>query len=132
MKKWTAFIPAICWILLILYVCTLPGNKIPDTSFFKKIHMDKIVHFCLFGGTVFFLSLGVYRQHHRISAFTLLLFVIVSATYGLAIEYIQEYWAINRSFDMYDFVADTLGAIAGVWVFKLFRRFFLLKAADHK
>jgi VanZ family protein len=127
MKFLKYYVPAIVWILLILVLCTLPGNDIPTNSFFEKVHFDKIVHFGLFGGIVLFLSLGVYWQKKYISPLTLLLFVIIAASYGLAIEFIQKYWAINRSFDMYDVVADTLGAIAGVWVFKLAKHFFPAK-----
>jgi len=124
MKLLKYYVPATIWIILILFVCTLPGNDIPTNSFLEKIHFDKFVHFGLFGGIVLFLSLGIYWQKKHISPVTLLLLVFVAAGYGLVIEFIQKYWAINRSFDMYDVVADTLGAIAGVWVFKLVRYLF--------
>lgn len=124
MKLLKYYVPATIWIILILVVCTLPGNDIPTNSFLEKIHFDKFVHFGLFGGIVLFLSLGIYWQKKHISPLTLLLLVFVAAGYGLAIEFIQKYWAISRSFDMYDVVADTLGAIAGVWVFKLVRYLF--------
>ncbi|MBC9911281.1 VanZ family protein [Chitinophaga varians] len=125
MKIWKYYIPATAWIILILIVCTLPGKDIPSNSFFEKVHFDKFVHFCLFGGIVFFLSLGVYWQRKQLSSRTLFLFVVLAAVYGFLIEVIQKYWAIGRSFDMYDVAADTLGAIAGVFVFKLFRYLFL-------
>ncbi|HEY9257807.1 VanZ family protein [Chitinophaga sp.] len=124
MKTLRYYIPAIFWIILILVLCTLPGKDIPTNSFFEKVHFDKFVHFGLFGGIVLFLSLGIYWQKKYISPRTLLLLVIVAAGYGLAIEFIQKYWAIGRSFDMYDVIADTLGAIAGVWVFKIVRHLF--------
>lgn len=119
MKLLRYYTPAILWIILILVLCTLPGKDIPSNSFFEKIHFDKFVHFGLFGGIVLFLSLGIYWQKKYISAATLTLLVLLAAGYGLAIEFIQKYWASGRSFDMYDVMADTLGAIAGVWVFKL-------------
>ncbi|HEY8959823.1 VanZ family protein [Chitinophaga sp.] len=119
MKLLRYYTPAILWIILILVLCTLPGNDIPSNSFLDKIHFDKFVHFGLFGGIVLFLSLGIYQQKKYISNRTLWLLVLIAAGYGLAIEFIQKYWAINRSFDMYDLVADTLGAIAGIWVFKI-------------
>lgn len=124
MKLLKYYLPATVWIILILIVCTLPGNDIPTNSFFEKIHFDKIVHFGLFGGVVLFLSLGIYQQKRYISSATLILLVMIAATYGLAIEFIQKYWAIGRSFDIYDVVADTLGAIAGIWVFKIVRHLF--------
>ncbi|TWF45016.1 VanZ like protein [Chitinophaga polysaccharea] len=124
MKLLKYYLPATIWIILILIICTLPGKDIPTNSFFEKVHFDKIVHFGLFGGVVLFLSLGIYQQKRYISPVTLITLVIIAATYGLAIEFIQKYWAIGRSFDIYDIVADTLGAIAGIWVFKIVRHLF--------
>ena len=124
MKLLKYYTPAILWIILIMVLCTLPGNDIPSNSFFEKVHFDKIVHFCLFGGIVLLLSLAIYRQKKYISPATLVILVIMAASYGLAIEFIQKYWAVGRSFDMYDVIADSLGAIAGVWMFKITRRLF--------
>ncbi|CAL1521412.1 VanZ family protein [Chitinophaga sp. MM2321] len=124
MKIWKYYIPATVWIIMILVLCTLPSKDLPSNSFFDEIHFDKIVHFGMFGGIVLFLSLGVYWQKKHIAAVTLFLFVLVAASYGLAIEFIQKYWAVGRSFDMYDVLADTLGAIAGVIVFKIVLRLF--------
>jgi glycopeptide antibiotics resistance protein len=127
MKILRYYLPAIIWIVLIMVLCTLPGKDIPSNSFFEFVHFDKIVHFGLFGGIVLFLALGIYWQKKHISPLTLLILVICAASYGLAIEFIQKYWAIGRSFDIYDVMADTLGAIAGVWVFKLARHLFFAK-----
>jgi VanZ family protein len=87
--------------------------------------MDKIVHFSLFGCTVLLLCLGYYRQYGYISKFTLSFFAISASFYGLAIEYIQKYFAIQRSFDMADVAADTVGAVAGIIAFKLIRKWWL-------
>ncbi|MBC9931341.1 VanZ family protein [Chitinophaga qingshengii] len=127
MKLWKYYLPATVWMILILILCTLPGKDIPSNSFFEKVHFDKIVHFGLFGGIVLFLSLGVYWHQKKISSGILFLFVVLAAFYGFVIELIQKYWAIGRSFDMYDVLADTLGAIAGVFVFKLVRYLFFKK-----
>ncbi|NIG52713.1 VanZ family protein [Chitinophaga sp. Cy-1792] len=120
MKQLRYFIPAIAWLVLIMVLCTLPGRDIPTNSFLEKIHFDKFVHFGLFGGIVFFLSLAFWWQRKKISPALLFLFVLFAAAYGLAIEFIQKYYAEGRSFDLYDALADTIGAIAGVWVFRIF------------
>ena len=36
--------------------------------------------------------------------------------YGVAMEFVQEYLVSNRSFDVYDIVADAVGCVAG-WIF---------------
>ncbi|WP_212001410.1 VanZ family protein [Chitinophaga sp. HK235] len=129
MKAWRYYLPATLWIILILVLCTLPGKDIPTNSFLERIHFDKFVHFGLFGGIVLFLSMGVYWQKKHISAFTLLLFIVIAAVYGFIIELIQKYWVVGRSFDLYDALADTLGAVAGVIVFKIILRLFYKQKA---
>lgn len=111
------YLPAMGWIILILFLCTLPGSAIPSMSMFDKLHVDKIVHFVLFGGTVLLLAYGYYKQKGAISGLALFSLVAVVTLYGLAIEFIQKYLVANRSFDMYDLLADGLGAVAGALVF---------------
>ncbi len=111
------YLPAMGWIILILFLCTLPGSAIPSVSIFDKLHVDKIVHFVLFGGTVLLLAYGYHRQKGEISGLALFSLVLVVTLYGLAIEFIQKYLVANRSFDIYDLLADGLGAVAGALVF---------------
>ena len=119
------YLPAMGWIVLILFLCTLPGSAIPSASIFDKLHVDKIVHFVLFGGTVLLLAYGYYKQRNAISWLALFSLAAVVTLYGLAIEFIQKYLVPNRSFDMYDLLADGLGALAGALVFSWIGKRFL-------
>jgi VanZ family protein len=117
--------PAIIWVIIVMVLCTIPGNDLPSDPLFEKIHLDKIVHLGLFGVTVFLLCLGYYRQHGHITRVNYSLFAISASFYGLIIEYIQKYIATNRSFDMSDVAADIVGAVAGILAFKLVRKWWL-------
>jgi VanZ family protein len=35
--------------------------------------------------------------------------------YGIAMEFVQRYWVINRSFDTGDIIADAAGSALGLW-----------------
>ncbi|MCK7558925.1 hypothetical protein MKQ70_29675 [Chitinophaga sedimenti] len=85
------YLPAVVWIALILFLCALPGEDIPQASLFDQLHVDKIVHFGLFGGIVLWLSIGYYRQKGHISNGMLILIALLASAYGLAIEYMQKY-----------------------------------------
>ncbi|RPD40142.1 VanZ family protein [Chitinophaga barathri] len=119
------YLPAMGWIVLILFLCTLPGSAIPQISAFDKLHIDKVVHFLLFGVTVLLLAYGYYKQKGEISNWSLFSLVVMVTLYGLAIEFIQRYLVANRSFDMYDLLADGLGAVAGALVFSWIGKRFL-------
>ena len=39
----------------------------------------------------------------------------IATIYGIGMEFVQLYWIPNRSFDPGDIVADTVGALAGLF-----------------
>lgn len=119
------YLPAMGWVVLILFLCTMPGSTIPKISILDKLHIDKVVHFILFGGTVLLLAYGYFKQNGSLSGLGLLSIVIVVTLYGLAIEYIQKYLVVNRSFDMMDVLADGAGAAAGALIFRWIGKRFL-------
>ncbi|WP_343305055.1 VanZ family protein [Chitinophaga niabensis] len=119
------YLPAMGWIVLILFLCTLPGSSIPKISILDKLHIDKVVHFVLFGGTVILLAYGYYKQNNGLSDLGLLSLVLVVTLYGLAIEFIQKYLVANRSFDMMDVLADGTGAAMGALIFRWIGKRFL-------
>lgn len=119
------YLPAMGWVVLILFLCTLPGSEIPKISILDKLHADKVVHFILFGGTVILLSYGYFKQNGGLSDLGLLGIVLVVTLYGLAIEFIQKYLVVNRSFDMMDVLADGAGAAVGALIFRWIGKRFL-------
>jgi VanZ family protein len=106
---------AVFWTLMIQVLLCLPGSAIPQSGWLDAIHIDKIVHVILFGGLVFtwalFLNRG-YAYSKNLPKFLLILFLISTAN-GILLEFVQKYYIPNRSFDLYDIVADASGAAAG-------------------
>ncbi|RAJ03952.1 VanZ like protein [Chitinophaga skermanii] len=123
MRMLRFFVPAILWIILILVLCTLPGKDLPSVSFLDKIHFDKIVHFGMFAGVVVLLGFGYFKNFGRIPRGFITVSVIGASAMGLAIEYIQKYFIANRSFDLYDFLFDTLGALFGALVLRFWLKY---------
>jgi len=114
--------PPIVWALLILLLTGIPGNYVPETiSFLDWASPDKVVHFILFGGQTF-LILFAFRDNLRdkktrrklvITAIT------IGVAYGLLTEILQAYVFIGRDGNLFDFIADFLGAILGFLAFYL-------------
>lgn len=84
-------------------------------------HADKIVHFSFYFGLVFLMALAAYTESkHRNakdSAFLwgVALFAIV---YGIIIEVLQWVFTTTRHGDVWDVLANTMGAIAAMLVVK--------------
>lgn len=93
---------ALLWTFVIYWGCTLPGKDLPKINVFDQF--DKLVHATFF--FFFFILWMAYRSNT--------LWVFVSAiAFGFGLEFYQHYLVIGRSFDVWDGIADTFGAVLG-------------------
>jgi VanZ family protein len=113
MLKVKNFIPGIAWFFLVLILICLPGKSLPHaSSFLDKIFFDKWVHAGLFGMLTFlFLRPFTFAniENKKTIAIKIVMAIIV---WGLTTEFIQKYFIPFRSFDLWDWAADSAGAIA--------------------
>lgn len=83
-------------------------------------HLDKIVHFIFYFGMVI---LGVvalkehFGQQFKLSKTLIVLFVF-SVFYGIIIEVMQYSFTKSREGDFLDAIANTVGALVGMFVSK--------------
>ena len=80
---------------------------------------DKIVHFFLY----FFLVIVWLKALHFSSRFLIYFFLAV-ISWGIAIEFLQEYFIPTRSGDVYDALANTLGAISAIVLYRFYSGLF--------
>ena len=103
---------SILWALLILVLCLMPGKDLPSVDI---VDFDKIVHF----GVYVVLALAMYYGWKKQSSFavlhhnTILKILIITSTYGFAVEIMQELFTSDRHFDIFDALANSTGAVAG-------------------
>ena len=106
---------AIIWATIVFFISVVAGSA--QTSI-NVVGMDKFIHTGIYALLCLQLIVGFSKQH----SFRLLKFnpvigaVIVSATYGILLEFVQ-YFIPERSFDIYDMLANALGAFIGWLVF---------------
>lgn len=123
MKRILFFIPAIGWIILCTILLTLPGSSFPKEDWLDKIWFDKWVHIGLFAAIVVTWCWGVFKNGSENPAKHFLQITLLAIIYGIAMEFVQKYLVVNRSFDMADIIADAVGAYVGY----LFSRKVLVK-----
>lgn len=120
--------PPLLVLAVIFYLCCLiPVNDIPKIKFNFFIPTDKIVHFIMFWGLALTASINyIIVNKGKIIILKMILFaVIFSIICGGLIEIIQAEYFPARNGDWYDFLADTLGALASIPFALWFRRFIL-------
>lgn len=118
------FIPVL-WTLLIIFLLSLPGSAIPKVNLGIQ-HVDKIVHFILFGlFPIFWSYYFIPRKPYKNWKGIVVLFCFLSIVLGIALEYVQQYFVVNRDFDVNDIYADSLGAIIFGFLLVMFDRKYL-------
>lgn len=107
--------PAIAWTILIFILLALPGSMLPNENHLRIPDLDKYVHITLFGSFVFFWSYYFAYQKPRFPSprSRYLMILLIACLYGIAMEYVQKYFIPNRDFDLYDILADVIGALGG-------------------
>ena len=114
-------IPALAWTLLIFVMLTIPGKMLPDENQLTIPNLDKGVHIILFGCFVFLWSFYFASRKDITNQLNRKLFriFIIACFFGIAMEYVQKYLIPNRDFDIYDIVADIIGAAVGYFIVRL-------------
>ncbi len=113
------FWPAISWSILILLLVGLPGDVFPEIkSFWDWLSPDKVVHLFIFGTLSFLILYGFKNDlsgDEKNKYFSIA--VIVTSLYGILTEVLQFYVFVGRSGNVFDALADIIGAIFGVILF---------------
>jgi VanZ family protein len=111
--KISRFIPAIAWFIFSLVLLCLPGSTIPKYPWLALIHADKIIHIVLFCILCYLFALPFTKGNlPTTTQKSRFLFILISGiTYGIVMEFVQKYWIPNRSFEMGDIVADSIGCL---------------------
>jgi len=105
-SRWTA----IGWTIVIFLLMIMPPGNIPSKGLFGIPHLDKLVHCFLFGGLVWLWYFSLNKDpKSQPPAASLKKVFLFSAIYGISMEFVQ-YFFTARSFDIWDIVADILGA----------------------
>ena len=109
------YLISIIWLGLIFFASLTPSNKIPDFQLF--LHADKVIHFLMYTGLSFSLipALLINKKYKR----SYFLSLIISVFVGFLMEYFQQVLVIGRSAEFFDFVANTIGSIAGISIYQL-------------
>lgn len=113
-NKIIKIIPALLWSGIIFFLCFLPGNNLPKEDWLDKVYFDKIVHATLYF-ILFYLIIRIPKKQTTTTLFTA---SFICITQGILIEFMQGSSLIqNRSFDVYDIVANILGVVISIIFF---------------
>ena len=114
------------YLAAVAYICFASQGDLPSFDNWPfKIPADKVVHFLMFLPWPILAALSVMPGYDRASVRTvilLLIITIIGCALAGATEWIQGLLPY-RSRDVYDFIADCLGLLAGALLFAAFYPF---------
>lgn len=102
------------WASFIAFLCGLPGRDIPHISLLELLSFDKFVHACLFCVLVILIHQAVRKTPNRKNALAYAL--CLSVPYGGILEILQQELFEDRTADLFDFIANTVGCLIA-WVY---------------
>lgn len=97
---------AVFWTLFITYMSLVTIEKV-NTSIINIPNKDKIVHFVFYFIFVFSWIKVFNSDKNKIN----LKIVVIAVLYGIIIEVLQSVFTTNRQADIFDAIANALGAL---------------------
>ncbi len=95
--------------IILITLLSLLKLSLPEANS-KIFGFDKIVHFCFYFGFNALIIITLIAYKVKSVKKWLILTTLIAILYGVAIEFIQKY--VGRDFDIYDIVANSIGAIS--------------------
>ncbi|MBL7927134.1 MAG: VanZ family protein [Bacteroidia bacterium] len=110
--------PALIWALLIGGLCAIPGQDLPTADWLSLLKADKWIHVALFAILVFLTLKGINQPDNELffQKYAVVGTLTLCIAYGGTLELMQETFFENRTADVYDFIANSVGCFLGWWV----------------
>ncbi|MES2650782.1 MAG: VanZ family protein [Bacteroidota bacterium] len=115
---------AIIWSVIILVLCNIELPEGSGTEGFFFSGFDKLAHLGFFYVLTILLFYGKINFQHNYSFRSLTIFkiILISATLGGGIEFLQWKIFTYRSAEWWDFGCDMIGSLMGVFSYVLLHR----------
>ncbi|MEX0636512.1 MAG: VanZ family protein [Ferruginibacter sp.] len=138
MKKWIislfkTYVPAVLWTVLLLALLCTPGKDLPNLGEWTElIKLDKWLHILFFGMMALFYMFPLMQKKlpRPLLQVQFLKISLAVCVWGFCTECIQYFWVSGRTFDLYDAVADAIGATIAYFLAKKYLLNNTFKAAN--
>jgi len=107
-KYWLPFL----WMVIIFILCAIPKNDVPHISWLPVPYTDKIVH------SVFYIVAALLWCNSFQFKSKFIKVFIICFSYGVLMEILQLYIFTSRSAEVADVVANSVGAIIGLILYR--------------
>lgn len=102
----------VAWAFFIFVLCATPGQYIPTADWLELLSFDKLVH-----ASVFFILTAaclLTAWHYQLSTAIAWWLMVCAVLYGVSLEWMQAHWFSNRSADVFDMLANSIGCLVAM------------------
>ena len=112
------FIPVVIWAIIILFLSASSGIKVPE-SLSDLTGTDKFGHLVIYAIFSVLMLFGVFKARNKVpNNPNAILVVSICSVYGVLMELMQFTFFPGRYFEVLDIIANIIGSIVGLLVFK--------------
>lgn len=103
-----------------------PGQSLKPLTFLQIPYWDKLVHVAVYGLLAILLMHGFARSTTTGTAAMTIYSIVLCLIIGIAMEVLQGEMRVGRYFEVFDIIANIIGALIGsaLFVFILKERFY--------
>lgn len=111
----------ILWAAIIFFVYSIPGEDLVYVDLWAFFRFDKFVHVMVFAIWVVTLIVAFIKQgsNRQLKNNARTIAFLLALAYGGALEYFQAKLFVGRTTDAMDFIANIIGALTGILLFRL-------------
>lgn len=106
--------------LIILYGSLTSSDHLKPVTFFALDHIDKFIHFLLYATLSLFFYASIKKQTNFRSDAVVVINLITIISYGLLMEVFQYAFTSDRTAEIFDAIANSLGCVFGIFLFAVF------------
>lgn len=115
------YIIPVVWALAILVLYSIPGFDLTYEEPWDLLRLDKIAHMGMFAMMFFVLMVAFRKQgeFRRLKFHARKFSLVITILYGAVLEFYQGAFFVERTSDLIDFFANTIGAFMGIILFRI-------------
>jgi len=119
LRKVARLIPVGIWFVLVTYLSLVSGRYLRSSWLSSIPYQDKVIHMGVYFVAAVLMMYGIGGRGGRTFLTGVVYTLIFCIMWGGMLEYLQDVMSRGRHFDIFDIIANIIGALLGVVAFSL-------------
>ena len=113
-RQWLRITLSLIYLAIVAFLSLLPSKDFPQLPLFPGA--DKAIHICMYLGLA---VLACWSMHAEVKQKWYYAVIFFAIGWGVMMEIFQYLMHMGRSFELFDILANSVGALIGVYIYIL-------------